>query len=152
VDEASRVRVNHAGGDLAGNARRLSDRERRLLHEVVFERPARDVLQDDVRATARLAVVVDASHVGVRAGCVGAGLALEPEAVGVGRQELDRHAPVELQVVGEPDRGHSAAAERVPQPVAPGEHVAFPHHGLPQVPDRAMQQPGQGMSDSLPNV
>ena len=69
----------------------------------------------------RLAVVVELRDVRVRERGDRARLALEAGGVRVRREQLDRHAAAELEILGEPDLGHPAAAEQLVEPVAAGD-------------------------------
>ena len=76
-----------------------------------------------------LAAVVHADHVRVLEPCRGLGLAAESlDELGVlGEalvQELERHAPAEHVVVGQPDIRHPAAAEAADQRVAVADSLS----------------------------
>ena len=71
------------------------------------------------------AVVEQAADVRVRERCDGARLAVEAHGVGPGAEQLDRNLSVELQVVGQPDLGHSSRSERFLEPVAARDRL--PH-------------------------
>ena len=91
--------------------------------EPLFERPAREVLEGHERPLAGLAVVVERGDVRVRERADGVRLAPEPPRVGLAREQLDRHLPVELEVGRGPDLGRLPAAEPLVEPVAAGDDL-----------------------------
>ena len=50
----------------------------------------------------------------------------------LGAHDLERDRPVVLQVVGQPDRGHAAAAELALERIAVGQGGLEPFHGVGQ--------------------
>ena len=111
VHEAAVVGVREACGDLARDRLCAHVVERLTAGQSILERPSRQVLEHHVRSAALVAVVEQPADVRVRERRDGTRLAVETLGVGARSEELDRDAAVELQVVGDPDLGHSARAE-----------------------------------------
>ena len=138
------VRLDVAVDDARGvrGAQRVCDLDRELEHPL-GRRPSRGKLRlqrlalqvflhDESHPRVVLANVVDGGDVRMVETRRGAGLALEPHhAVRIdgelGRQDLDRHLPVEARVMGQPDLAHAALAELFENLVRPQPHSGF--HG-----------------------
>jgi hypothetical protein len=124
VHDAGRVRGGEGGGELAGDRGGVGDREAavRRAGEELGEGGAVVVGHDEEARPLVLAGLVDGAD--VRMVEAGGGPRLAPEARRVGgaclaplEEELDRHLPPQLDVRGEVDHPHAAAAERAQQPV-----------------------------------
>ena len=138
VHDAVPVREVQRGADVGDDLHRPPGRQRPFLLQHVAQGVAVDVLHDDVRDGAGLALglagVVDRDdrRVVQRRGVLR--LAAEPGLEGrvagqVGAQHLDRHVPAEAQVAATVHLGHAAEAEGVPDLVAIAEQVS--RHGRP---------------------
>jgi hypothetical protein len=105
---------------------RMADGQRTAREDQLLQAPALDDLHGDVVRPLGLAAVVDRDDVGMRE--ARGGLRLATEALDeelVVRvavvQDLDRHAPAEVLVLGQIDVGHPARAELAQDAVAPVE-------------------------------
>jgi hypothetical protein len=130
VDDPVAVREPQRLEELLRVRDRLRDRERSAGEDELLQAAALDDLHGDVVRPLGLASVVDRDD--VRMGEAGCGLRLPPEALDeevVGRvalvQDLDRHAPSELLVLGEVDVRHPAGAELAQDAVAPVEKRVY---------------------------
>ena len=115
MDDAARVGGLEGEGDASGIAQRLTDRQR-TARQALGERVAGHELHDEEMRVAFLAGLVNRGDVGVVQGRERPGFALEAgQSIGVGRQllrqDLDRHFPPELGVLGEIDLAHATLAE-----------------------------------------
>ena len=126
VDDPVAVREAKRIEDLERVGDRLADRERAASEDQLLEAAALDHLHRDVVGALGLAAVVDRDDVRVRERR--SRLRLAPEALDeelVVRvavvQDLDRHAPPELLVLGQIHVRHAAGAELAQDPVAPVE-------------------------------
>jgi hypothetical protein len=126
MDDPAAVCEADGAEDLARDLDRRRDGKGALGDDPVLQAPALQVLHRDVVGTLGLAPVVDGDD--VRVGQARRVLGLAPEALDelvVARvplvQDLDRHAPPELLVLGEVDVGHPARAELAQDAVAPVE-------------------------------
>jgi hypothetical protein len=115
VDDAVAMRVLERLRRLAGDTERVLDRELPLPPEPVAERFALDERHREPEASGRLAGVEDRQDVGMLEPRGEPDLseeALGPERVRqLGMEHLERHRAVVLEVAGEEDGGHAAAAE-----------------------------------------
>ena len=126
VHDAAAVRVRQRPGDLAHHAHRVGRRQRAPCAQPLAERLPLDVAHDEEDEPARLADAVDGDDVRVREAGGGARFAHEAFArLGgprqVGGEHLDGHVAVELDVAGEVDDPHPAAAELPLKRVLSGE-------------------------------
>ena len=125
MDHILGVRVVEGRGDLPGDAEGLVDRELLLTFEPVAQRFTLDVGHDVEEKAVGLTGVVQRQD--VRMIQPGGDLDLSQKPLGpehrcqLGPEHLDGHGAVVLQVVGEIDRRHAAAAELVREGVAAGE-------------------------------
>jgi molybdopterin molybdotransferase len=125
VDETALMGVSEPCGDLGGDRFRARVAERLPPGEAILERSSREVFEDHVGTAALPAVVEQPADVRVRERRDRARFALEAHRVGPGAEELDGDSSVELQVVRNPDLGHSSCSERFLEPVATRDRL--PH-------------------------
>jgi hypothetical protein len=131
VHDAERVRVRDAIASLENVRHRFADgqalsppQERRQVHTL-------EVLHHDVRSTRLELADVDhardviALDVGARAGLSQQARCSGVVAHGVGREELDGHAALELQVRRCDDDAHAAGSEDVVDPVFAGQDLSW---------------------------
>ena len=116
MDDAGRVRLGEAVGDLVADVEQLARRERPALHELT-ERLAIHELHGDVDGRVRRTDLVDGDDVVVVEGGRGARLLLEAAAAirisgELFRQDLDRHLAAQPRVARPVDLAHAAGAER----------------------------------------
>jgi len=137
VDDAVLVRGAQARGGLGRDARDPPHWQALpLLAEQVPEIVARQELHDDVdRAVLGRVQVEDLHDVVVADGRGRAGLALEALDLlgldrGLGKQDLDGHLLLELDVLGLVDGAHPPPAQHRLDPVFPADHLS---HGLLRV-------------------
>ena len=118
VDDAGAVGCCEAAAGLGVDAEGVAPRW--FAFGPAFEADAADVLHHDVGLAVVLADLDDGDDVGVDDPGHGLGLAEEAGlgVAGGGGEELDRHAAVELGVVGGVDDAHAALAEAVEEGVA----------------------------------
>ena len=135
VDETGGVGGRERRAHLDTELRRFGRRQRPVARDELRERLPLDVLHCDEGTALVLADVEDPHDVGMRQPRRETGLADEapPQVLvpsEVLRQPLERHGPVELDVLGEVDGGHRAVAERPDELVAAGDerhaHGWFP--------------------------
>ena len=129
MDEPARVGGVQGGCDLRGDRDRLLLGQR-PLREQLFELGAVDEAHRDVQLAGDLAGVVDGDDVRVvdRGGQPRLAQEALAEALVLGElggEDLQRHRPLECEVVGAVDDAHPAAADQRFQPVA-GKLAADP--------------------------
>jgi hypothetical protein len=124
MDQAAVVRVRKAGRHLFCNLSCRGVVKRLGGREPFLERAAREMLEDHVRPSLFAAVVEQSTDVRVGKRRDGLSFPLEPDGVRVGPEQLERHLPVELGVVREPDRRHAARAELLLEAVATPDRLA----------------------------
>jgi hypothetical protein len=133
VDDPVRVRRVQRVGDLDAEIERLIERER-FAHETIFQCLAFDELHHDEVAAGVLVDVVDRADVRVFQCRRRARLASQPlerlrVVADLLREELQRDATAELDVLGLVDDAHAAAAELLQDPVVGdglADHVVNP--------------------------
>ena len=123
VDQALAVRGVERGGDLAADVDRAVRAQPALGAQHRGEVGALDVLHREVEQPVLLARVVDGDDVRVLQGSGDPRLAIEAlaEARGLGqlgRDDLDRRAPAQVEVLSPIDQAHAAAPDPFLDPVA----------------------------------
>ncbi|GBD17044.1 hypothetical protein HRbin26_01957 [bacterium HR26] len=150
MDEAMPVGVVERGSDLADDVGGVLDSERCLAQDQVLERLPAHVLHDDVVDPVVMAYVVDVDDVRMGEARGRLGLTLEASqevrvAPVLPTQDLDRHGPVEGEVVAAVDHSHASLADQFLEAVSSVED--FRLH--PRVASPAGSPPGAGF-DPLP--
>ena len=115
MDDAARVRRVQRVGDLNGQIEEPAQRHR-LAVDLFFQRAAFEQLEHDEGTPLVLADFVDGADVGMiqrRRGARFAEEALDRQAIGrrLGKQQFERDASPEDQILGEIHLAHAAAAE-----------------------------------------
>jgi hypothetical protein len=122
---AARVRIRQRVRHLPCDAKRLRERKRAVAAEALAQRAVRDVRHDVVQRDAHVPRVEERQD--VRMVQAGGDTDLPQEAIGaeqggdVRSQHLQGHLAFELQVLGEPDRGHAARTELAVEAVTIGQ-------------------------------
>ena len=129
MDDAVRMRERERGAHVAGDLGGALGQQRPFLSDDVAQRPALDVLHDDVvRAVVRAGVVhADDVRMVQRRGrlCFAAEARDEVRVAGeLDQQRLDRDRAAEHTVPAEVYLGHAARTEPVAQLVPAGQHLA----------------------------
>ena len=133
MDDPQPMRLDERLGDLTG------ERDRRGQIERTTPQPYRqclavDILHGDVAVTVGLAHFVDRADVWMIEPRGGLCLAHEPPAGSVvvgrcGRQQFERHSPVEARVFGEIDVAHASCAQRGLNDIAAEASAGSKWHG-----------------------
>ncbi len=124
VDETVPVRVSKPRGELNSDRSGLVVLQSAAGRQLLFQRPAPQVLEGHIRTSFHLPVVVETCDVGVSECRYSSSLAFEPVAVGVRGQELQRDGSLELEVRCEPDLSHRPVPKLPLEPVALADDVA----------------------------
>jgi len=125
MDHAVPVREVEGGGDRAGDAERLIERQLAVPLQALTETLALDVGHHVIEEPVRFPGIDECENVRVLELCREADLSQKPlgaEHGGkLGPQHLERDRAVVLEISGEVDRGHAAAAKLALDRVAVGE-------------------------------